>query len=77
MRGVYSVVAPGWRDSNHPAVFRGLNGSVVGLVKTFDQALTLRDTLNLACGDRPSRRLLDALYREDAVPLDSDRPARG
>lgn len=73
LKGVYSVLAPGWRHSNHPAVFRGLNGNIVALVKTFDQAITLRDTLNLACGDRPTRRLLDAIYREETVPFASDR----
>lgn len=77
LNGVYSVVAPGWRHSNHPAVFRGLNGNIVALVETFDQAITLRDTLNLACGDRPTRRLLDAIYREETVaPLASDRRAQ-
>ena len=36
----------------------------IAIVKNLDQALTLQDTLNLANGDRPSRRLLDAIYCE-------------
>lgn len=73
--GLYSIVPPVWRVDGPQAVFRGLSGQAIGVVKNLDQALTLRDTLNLANGEHPSRRLLDAIYLEEAT-LESDPPAR-
>lgn len=70
---IYSIVPPVWRVDTQQAVFRGLSGQAVGVVKNLDQALTLRDTLNLANGDRPSRRLLDAIYLEETA-LESNGP---
>lgn len=65
-RGFYTVVAPVWRTDDRQGIYRGLSGDAIAVVKNLDQALTLQDTLNLANGDRPSRRLLDAIYREDS-----------
>jgi hypothetical protein len=64
-RGFYTVVAPVWRTADRHGIYRGIGGDAIAIVKNRDQALTLQDTLNLANGDRPTRRLLDALYRED------------
>jgi hypothetical protein len=65
-RGFYSVVAPVWRTDDHQGIYRGISGDAIAVVKNLDQALTLQDVLNLANGDRPSRRLLDAIYRENS-----------
>jgi hypothetical protein len=65
-RGFYTVVAPVWRTDEQRGIYRGLSGDAIAIVQNLDQALTLQDTLNLANGDPPSRRLLDAIYREDA-----------
>ena len=75
-RGFYTVVAPIWRTDERRGIYRGLSGDAIAIVDNLDQALTLQDTLNLANGDRPSRRLLDAIYREDSETADSAiRPA--
>ena len=66
-RGFYTVVAPVWRTDEQRGVYRGLSGDAIAIVQNLDQALTLQDTLNLANGDRPSRRLLDAIYREGSA----------
>jgi hypothetical protein len=73
---LYSVVAPVWRVDDHRGVYRGLSGDAIATVKNHDQALTLRDTLNLASGGRPSRRLLDAIYVEETTPLESENNPR-
>jgi len=65
-RGFYTVVPPVWRTDERRGVYRGLSGDAIAIVQNDDQALTLTDTLNLANGDPPSRRLLDAIYDEDA-----------
>jgi hypothetical protein len=70
-RGFYTVVAPVWRTDDRQGIYRGLSGDAIAIVKNLDQALTLRDTLNLANGDRPSRRLLDAIYRENSETAES------
>ena len=70
-RGFYTVVAPVWRTGEQRGVYGGLSGDAIAIVKNPDQALTLQDTLNLANGDAPSRRLLDAIYREDTETVDS------
>jgi hypothetical protein len=76
-RGFYTVVAPVWRTDEQRGVYRGLSGDALATVQNLDQALTLQDTLNLANGDAPSRRLLDAIYREDPETVESaTRPAR-
>lgn len=67
LSSVYSIVPPVWRVDAQQAVFRGLSGKPVGAVGNLQQALTLRDTLNLANGDRPTRRLLDAIYLEETA----------
>ncbi|HWE71926.1 MAG TPA: hypothetical protein VG328_02100 [Stellaceae bacterium] len=64
--GFYTVVAPVWRTDDRQGIYRGISGDAIAVVKNLDQALTLQDTLNLANGDRPSRRLLDAIYRENS-----------
>lgn len=75
--GFYTVVAPVWRTDEQRGVYRGLSGDAIAIVWTLDQALTLQDTLNLANGDRPSRRLLDAIYRGTSETVESAaRPAR-
>jgi hypothetical protein len=75
-RGVYTVVAPIGRSDEPRGIYRGLSGDAIAMVGNLDQALTLQDTLNLANGDRPSRRLLDAIYCEDSETVDSaTRPA--
>jgi hypothetical protein len=70
-RGFYTVVAPVWRTDDRQGIYRGLSGDAIAIVKNLDQALTLQDTLNLANGDRPSRRLLDAIYRENSETVES------
>jgi hypothetical protein len=65
-RGFYTVVTPVWRTDERRGIYRGLSGDAIVTVRNLDQALTLQDTLNLASGDRPSRRLLDAIYRENS-----------
>jgi hypothetical protein len=70
-RGFYTVVAPVWRTDEQRGIYRGLSGDAIAIVQNLDQALTLQDTLNLANGDPPSRRLLDAIYREDWETVDS------
>ncbi|HXE28063.1 MAG TPA: hypothetical protein VN656_06085 [Stellaceae bacterium] len=70
-RGFYSVVAPVWRTDDRHGIYRGLSGDAIAVVKNLDQALTLQDTLNLANGDRPSRRLLDAIYRENSETVET------
>jgi hypothetical protein len=76
-RGFYTVVAPVWRTDEQRGIYRGLSGDAIAIVQNLDQALTLQDTLNLANGDRPSRRLLDAIYREDSETVETAvRPAR-
>ena len=70
-RGSYTVVAPVWRTDEQRGVYRGLSGDAIAVVKNLDQALTLQDTLNLANGDRPSRRLLDAIYRENSETVET------
>ena len=69
--GSYTVTAPVWRTDERPGVYRGLSGDAIAIVQNEDQALTLKDTLNLANGDPPSRRLLDAIYREDVETVES------
>jgi len=70
-RGFYTVVAPVWRTDERRGVYRGLSGDAIAIVQNHDQAQTLQDVLNLANGDRPSRRLLDAIYRENSETVDS------
>jgi hypothetical protein len=62
--GAYSVTAPRRKADDRCAVSR----DPIAVVKNLDQALTLRDTLDLANGARPSRRLLDAIYLEEFTP---------
>jgi hypothetical protein len=69
--GPYLVVAPVWRIDDRRAVYRGLSGDAIAIVKNRDQALTLQDTLNLASGGRPSRRLLDAIYLEEPIAAET------
>jgi hypothetical protein len=64
--GFYTVVAPVWRTDDRQGIYRGISGDAIAVVKNLDQALTLQDLLNLANGDRPSRRLLDAIYSENS-----------
>jgi hypothetical protein len=76
-RGFYTVVAPVWRTDAQRGIYRGLSGDAIAIVQNLDQALTLQDTLNLANGDPPSRRLLDAIYREKSETVESaTRPGR-
>ena len=70
-RGSYTVVALVWRTDERRGVYRGLSGDPMAIVENLDQALTLQDTLNLANGDPPSRRLLDAIYRENSETIES------
>jgi len=70
-RGSYTVVAPVWRTDEQRGVYRGLSGDAIAIVQNDDQALTLQDTLNLANGDPPSRRLLDAVYCESSETVAS------
>ncbi|HEY1505294.1 MAG TPA: hypothetical protein VGF92_13395 [Stellaceae bacterium] len=65
-RAFYTVAAPVWRTDERRGVYRGLSGDAIAIVRNSDQALTLQDTLNLANGDLPSRRLLDAIYCENS-----------
>jgi len=69
--GSYTVVAPVWRTDDCQGIYRGLSGDAIAVVKNLDQALTLQDTLNLANGDPPSRRLLDAVYCESSETVAS------
>jgi hypothetical protein len=73
-RGFYTVVAPVWRTDDRQGIYRGISGDAIAVVKNLDQALTLQDVLNLANGDRPSRRLLDAIYRENSETAEA-KPA--
>ena len=68
-RGFYTIVAPAWRIDDRQGIYRGISGDAIAVVKNLDQALTLQDVLNLANGDRPSRRLLDAIYRENSETI--------
>jgi len=70
-RRFYTVVAPVWRTDEQRGVYRGLSGDAIAIVQNDDQALTLQDTLNLANGDPPSRRLLDAVYCENSETVES------
>ncbi len=70
-RGFYTVVAPVWRTDERQGIYRGLSGDAIAIVQNLDQALTLQDTLNLANGDLPSRRLLDAIYHENSEAVES------
>jgi hypothetical protein len=70
-RSFYTVVAPVWRTDNRQGIYRGISGDAIAVVKNLDQALTLQDVLNLANGEKPSRRLLDAIYREDSETVES------
>jgi hypothetical protein len=71
--GLYTLVAPVWRTDEQRGVYRGLSGDAIAIVQNDDQALTLSDTLNLANGDPPSRRLLDAIYGEKAETVAARR----
>ena len=64
--GFYTVVAPGWRKDDRQGIYRGISGDAIAVVKNLEQALTLQDVLNLANGEKPSRRLLDAIYCENS-----------
>ena len=64
---LYSVAAPVWRVDDHCGIYRGLGGNAIATVQNPAQAQTLCDTLNLANGGTPSRRLLDAIYLEEAA----------
>jgi len=64
---LYSIVAPVWQTDGRNGVYRGLRGDAIAIVNNRDQAQTLRDVLNLADGGKPSRRLLDAIYLEEAA----------
>jgi hypothetical protein len=70
-RGFYTMAAPVWRTDDRHGIYRGLSGDAIAVVENLDQALTLQDTLNLANGDRPSRRLLDAIYGEDSQAIEA------
>ena len=61
----------GRRTDDRQGIYRGLSGDAIAIVKNLDQALTLQDTLNLANGHRPSRRLLDAIYHENSETAES------
>jgi hypothetical protein len=67
---LYSVAAPVWRADDHCGVYRGLGGNTIATAQNPAQAQTLCDTLNLANGGKPSRRLLDAIYREEVALAD-------
>jgi hypothetical protein len=71
VRGFYTVVAPVWCTDERRGIYRGISGDAIAIAQNLDQALTLQDTLNLANGDPPSRRLLDAIYREDSETVES------
>jgi hypothetical protein len=64
----YSLLTSAWPTNERHAVCRGPSGESVAIVENLGQALTLRDTLDLAGGARPSRRLLDAIYLEEFTP---------
>jgi hypothetical protein len=66
---LYSTLPPVWRVDGDVGVYRGLGGDPIATVENLAQAQTLCDTFNLADGQRPSRRLLDAIYREEAATL--------
>ena len=58
------------------AVYHGGTGRIAAVVENFEKAATLCDTLNLACGVPPSRRLLGVLHhgvderaRKDGHPV--------
>jgi hypothetical protein len=70
--GAYSVTAPIWKADDRCVVSRGSSRDPIAVVKNLDQALTLRDTLDLANGAQPSRRLLDAIYLEEFTPATRD-----
>ena len=76
VRGFYTVTAPVWRTDERRGVYRGISGDAIAIVDNLDQAITLQDTLNLANGEKPSRRLLDAIYLENSLAAESAaRPA--
>ncbi len=76
-RGFYTVVAPVWRTDSRRGIYRGISGDAIAVVQNLDQALTLQDTLNLANGEKPSRRLLDAIHLEHSLAAETAiRPAR-
>jgi hypothetical protein len=63
---VYSVAAPAFCRAFGCGILRRQTGRIVVVTSNFERALTLRDTLNLACGDPPSRRFLDATHQGHA-----------
>ena len=71
---LYTVAAPAWCNGERRAIDRGISGDAIAIVANPDQAVTLCDTLNLANGDRPSRRLLDAIYLEHSLTESASRP---
>jgi hypothetical protein len=68
---LYSIDAPVWQLESRHGIYRGISGAAVAVVKNRSQAETLCDILNLANGGKPSRKLLDAIYFEDAHQLAS------
>ena len=53
-----------------------ITSRAIATLDNLDQAITLQDTLNLANGEKPSRRLLDAIYIETSLTAESAaRPA--
>ena len=76
VRGFYTATAPVWQTNERRGVYRGISGDAIATLDNLDQAITLQDTLNLANGEKPSRRLLDAIYIENSLtPETAVRPA--
>ncbi len=59
----YFVTTPSWLGNPAYTVFCAATGRAIASFDTEEQAMILRDTLNLACGCPPSRRLLDAVHQ--------------
>lgn len=60
-REAYSIAPLPSRDTCR--VLHRTTGRLIALAPTLEQAETLCDTLNLACGALPSRRFLDAVHQ--------------
>lgn len=59
----YRVAASRWPWRHGFAVYHDATGGIAAVTSTSEQAQTLCDTLNLACGEPPSRKLLDAIHQ--------------
>jgi len=71
----YRVAAPCRLGASGAVVYHGATGRIAAFADTAEKAITLCDTLNLACGSPPSRKLLAVLYQDaDTVAPEDEQP---